>query len=245
MTRSSLGLWYCALAAVMALGACSDDGGPDDPPVLSWGACPPGFETECARVPVPLDWDAPDSAHIEVLISRRPAPVQPARAQLWLVTGGPGNSAYHFASQGILAQLADGLPDTDVYVMEHRGIGYSTQLTCPVQQAESSPGGPEVTADEIPACAQHVDDNHGGGLSEFSVSNAARDLREVLSLARVDETRQFVYGVSYGTYLVQRFLRLFPDEIDGAVLDSVATPEQKFNGYDVQVDPVAAMMRGT
>jgi pimeloyl-ACP methyl ester carboxylesterase len=244
MKRSSLDPWYCALAGAIALGACTDAGGPDapggeDPPAITWGACPPGFETECAQVPVPLDWEAPGGERIEILVSRRPAPTQPARAQLVLVTGGPGNSAYHFAGEGILDQLADSLPDTDVYVIEHRGIGYSTQLTCPEQQADSSPGGTAVTADEIPACAGHIDDAYDGGLASFSVSNAARDIRQVLSLAREDGKRQFVYGVSYGTYLVQRFLRLFPDEVDGVILDSVAIPGQDLTAYDGQADPVA------
>jgi pimeloyl-ACP methyl ester carboxylesterase len=244
MTRSSLNPWYCALAAAIALSACTDPDGPDapggeDPPALTWGVCPPGFDTECARVPVPLDWEAPDGERIEILVSRRPAPTQPARAQLVLVTGGPGNSGHHFAGEGTLDRLAGALPDTEVYVIEHRGIGYSTQLTCPEQQADSSPGGPEVTADEIPACARYIDDAYDGGLSGFSVSNAARDIRHVLSRAREDGKRQFVFGVSYGTYLVQRFLRLFPDEVDGAILDSVATPEQKFTTYDGHADPVA------
>jgi pimeloyl-ACP methyl ester carboxylesterase len=244
MTRSFLDPWYCALAAAVALGACTDSEGPDapggdDPPAVIWGACPPGFVTECAHVPVPLDWEDPGGEQIEILVSRRPAPAQPARAQLWLVTGGPGNSAYHFAGEGTLDRLAGVLPDIDVYVVEHRGVGYSTQLTCPEQQADSSPGGPEVTADEIPTCARYIDDAYGGGLASFSVSNAARDLRQALSLGREDGKRQFVYGVSYGTFLVQRFLRLFPDEVDGAVLDSVAIPGQTFTVYDGQADPVA------
>jgi pimeloyl-ACP methyl ester carboxylesterase len=246
MTRSCLDPWYFALAGAIALGACFDPGpdapGGEDPPAIPWGVCPPGFETECAHVPVPLDWEDPDGERIEILVSHRPAHAQPARAQLWLVTGGPGNSAYHFAGEGTLDQLADALPDTDLYVVEHRGVGYSAQLTCPEQQTDSSPGGAAVTADEIPACSRYMDDAYGGGLAGFSVSNAARDLRQVLSLAREDGTRQFVYGVSYGTYLAQRFLRLFPDEVDGVVLDSVATPEQKFTTYDGQADPVAVRL---
>jgi pimeloyl-ACP methyl ester carboxylesterase len=246
MTRSSLDPRYFVLAGAVALGACTDPApdAPDgeDPPAVTWGVCPAGFEAECARVPVPLDWDDPDGQEIELLVSRRPAPAQPARAQLVLVTGGPGNSGHHFAGDGTLDRLADVMPDTEVYVIEHRGVGYSTQLTCPEQQAGASPGGAAVTADEIPACAGYIDELYDGGLSGFSVSNAARDIRHVLSLAREDGKRQFVYGASYGTYLVQRFLRLFPDEIDGAILDSVVIPEQKFNTYDVQVDPVAMRM---
>lgn len=245
MKRSSLNPWYCALAGAIALGACGDsepDAPGDDPPVVTWGDCPAGFESECARVPVPLDWNDPDGDDIEILVSRRPAPVQPARNQLVLVTGGPGNSGHHFAGEGTVDRLADVLPDTEVYVIEHRGVGYSTQLTCPAQQTDASPGGPLVTADEIPACAQYLDEAYDGGLSGFSVSNAARDIQHVMSLTRADGKRQFLFGASYGTYLAQRFLRLFPDEIDGVILDSVAIPEEKFNTYDVQADPVAMRM---
>jgi pimeloyl-ACP methyl ester carboxylesterase len=244
MIRLSLHPWYCALAGVLALGACSDPGDDpgDAPPGLTWSDCPAGFASECARMPVPLDWDDPGGERIEVLVSRRPAPAPPARTQLWLVTGGPGNSAYHFAGEGILDQLADALPDAEVYVVEHRGVGYSTQLTCPEQQAEASPGGPGITADEIPACAEHIDGVYDGGLAEFSVSNAARDIRQAMSLAREQGQRQFLYGVSYGSYLVQRFLRLFPDQLDGAILDSVTIPEQDLTEYDLQADPVAMRM---
>lgn len=241
MTRPSHDLWYCALAGAIALSACTD-AGDDNPPGVTWDTCPSGFKTECARVPVPLDWDDPAGQHIEILVSRHLAPVQPAHAQLWLVTGGPGNSAYHFASEGMHERLADALPDTDVYVIEHRGVGYSTQLSCPEQQAEESPGGPAVTADEIPACAQYVDEMYDGGLAHFSVSNGARDIRQMLRLTREEGTRQFLYGVSYGTYLLQRFLRLFPDEADGVILDSVVIPKQTLTTYDQQADPVAMRM---
>jgi pimeloyl-ACP methyl ester carboxylesterase len=241
MTRSLQDLWCCALAGAIALSACTDPGD-DNPPAVTWDTCPAGFKTECARVPVPLDWDDPAGQHIEILVSRQPAPAQPARAQLWLVNGGPGDSGYHFASEGMHERLADALPDTDVYVIEHRGVGYSAQLTCPEQQADASPGGAEVTADEIPACARYVDEVYDGGLAHFSVSNGARDIRQMLRLTREEGKRQFVYGVSYGSYLLLRFLRLFPDEADGVILDSVVIPEQKLTTYDKQADPVAMRM---
>lgn len=244
MKRHVLYPWYLVLA--MSVAACGDSNEPndpinEDPPLLSWGDCPAGFVTECAYASVPLDYGAPDT-RIDVLVSRRPAQEQPARAQLWLVTGGPGNSAYHFSTMGIHDQLADALPDTDVYVIEHRGVGYSSQLTCPEQQTDASPGGSEVTADEIAACVEHLNEVHGGGLDSFTVSNAARDIQHVLELVRTDGIPQYVYGVSYGTYLLQRFLRLFPDEVAGVILDSVATPAMKINHYDTQGDPVVARM---
>jgi len=37
----------------------------------------------------------------------------------------------------------------------------------------------------------------------------------------VSGQRLFLYGTSYGTYWLQRFLQLYPDEVDGVVLDSI------------------------
>jgi pimeloyl-ACP methyl ester carboxylesterase len=42
----------------------------------------------------------------------------------------------------------------------------------------------------------------------------------------------FVLGVSYGTYLVQRYLQLHPTQPTGVVLDSIAPPVAAFSQFD-------------
>ena len=207
-------------------------------PEIEWGECPIGFVEECAYIPVSIDRDDPDSVEIEVMIARRPAPSGDTEAQLWLMQGGPGGSGDAFELVGMIDELGDLLPDVDVYVIEHRGVGESAGLSCPDEQAPASPGGEVVVEEEIPSCSAFLDEAAGGALGKFSTTAAAQDVQYMLRLAREDGQRQFVYGVSYGSYLGQRFLRLFPDEVDGVILDSVAAPTQKFSEFDVQADVV-------
>lgn len=235
-TPEAFSILVLAMAAPLLV-ACDPSTDPDHSSIV-WGSCPPGFERECAYVSVPLDHAEPHGEMIELLVSRRPASVQPATAQLWLVHGGPGISGFYFSTQGVLDELAFATPSTDLYVIEHRGVGYSSQLTCPDQQADTSPGGLEVVPEELLACAQSIDDQYGGGLASFSVAHAAGDIEQMLRLTDEDDLPQFVYGVSYGTQLVQRFLQLYPDAADGVILDSIAVPEQRLNDYDTQADPV-------
>ena len=208
-----------------------------------WGSCPPGFEGECIYVAMPLDHQEPLGDEIDVMVARQRARGF-SQAELWLLSGGPGNSAYHFFADGAFDALSDALEGVDIYTVEHRGVGTSTPLRCPDQQSDASPGGVEVVAEETAACAHAIDTELNGGLASMNTSNAARDLQKLLGLVGEERLQQFVYGVSYGTYLVQRFLQLFPEEVDGVILDSIASPQDTLDTYDRQADPVVMRMAG-
>lgn len=145
-----------AAAVVCALAACacgeSDLAVPEEDSV-SWGSCPVGFAGECATLEVPIDWSDPASKTIGVLASRYRSP-QTATRDLWLLAGGPGSSGASFTS--LLADLAQGLPGTNLYVMEQRGIGASAKLDCPGAVAVDSPLGQGIAPDEWPSCLEEV-----------------------------------------------------------------------------------------
>lgn len=206
---------------------------------LEWGPCPVGFETECAYLSVPIERDDADGVIVDVLLSRRPAASGVAATQLWLVQGGPGGSADVFSTSGTITALAGALPDVEIYTMEHRGVGESAALRCPEQKSADSPGGPSIVGDEVPACAAFIDEAAGGALHGFSTTEAARDLQAALDATREEGTPQIVYGLSYGSYLVLRFLQLFPDGVEAVVLDSVSVPGKSFADSDLQPDVVA------
>jgi pimeloyl-ACP methyl ester carboxylesterase len=48
-----------------------------------------------------------------------------------------------------------------------------------------------------------------------------------------------VFGFSYGTFWLHRLLQIFPTLLDGAILDSIATPTADFSHYSVDADAVA------
>jgi pimeloyl-ACP methyl ester carboxylesterase len=239
--RPRLGL-LGLLAASLA--ACTDEAAPAPiepaPGALPWGACPPGFQSECARMTLPLDAAAPAGESISVLLARRPAPAGPARAQLWLVMGGPGDSAAVFAELGLVDALAQLLPDTDVYVLEHRGVGESTRLGC---SQEAARPGDVLPLPALRACLAEVRGQWGDRLGHFSTRAAALDLQTAIERARAPGQRVVVYGVSYGTYLVQALAQLAPDAADAIVLDSAIAPgTYRLDAYDTHWDAVAQQL---
>jgi len=113
---------------------------PDRGP-LQWKICPEGFRSECATVKVPIDWQRPRRGTLDVFMSRYPAAAEDRSQvrQLWLLAGGPAS-----------AEIWEGQFDTvfafwhqnyDIHVMEYRGIGDSTRLSCPLEESDASDRG--------------------------------------------------------------------------------------------------------
>ena len=210
-------------------------GGGGAPGGFSWGTCPEGFQKQCANVDVPLDWSAPDGETISVLVARRPA--RGARTgQLWLLQGGPGGSGADFYT--LLDVFADIAPGLDIYTLDHRGVGHSTRLGCPEQEAATSEWQQSVSPDEYPACLAHVEAEWGDGLAHFNTTSAARDLAHLIGSTRDQEDDVFVLGISYGTYWALRYLQVEPSQATGVILDSIAPPNFFISGFDAQFDPV-------
>jgi pimeloyl-ACP methyl ester carboxylesterase len=201
-----------------------------------WGPCPSGFRDECRSLAMPLDWGSPEGPTIPVFVSRAPSAAT-HMADLWLVSGGPGQSADAFGA--FVDELRADLPGFDIYTIEHRGVGQSARLGCPDQESESSPGGAEITEAEVPACVAAVQAEWNDGLQYFRLTPAARDLAEAIDRTRTPGTPVFVYAVSYGTSVGIRYLQLRPNDAAGVILDSVSPPGIKFfSHYSEQYDPV-------
>lgn len=114
--------------------------------------------------------------------------------------------------------------DVNVYTMDHRGTGRSTLLDCVAAQATTtgSPEGSSVSVDEVPDCAAALEAQYGSDLASFSVTSAATDIATFISTFTPGATT-IVYGVSYGTALVERLIHLETPEVVGYVLDGIAT----------------------
>lgn len=227
------------LTAALLLGGLA--GGCIQDPPLTWGPCPTGFRSQCATVSLPLDWNDRHGEKIDVLVARQPAQSGQPVAQLWLLQGGPGDSADFYAP--VMAALGPLLPNVDLYTMEHRGVGDSTRLGCPVEEAPESPGGVEVTTEEWPRCLSAVKAQWGERLAKFNTRNAALDLNNVIQRTRDGYLYSFIYGVSYATYWTQRLLQIDPQVVDGVVLDSIVTPGSVYlSDYHQYAEPALAKL---
>lgn len=201
---------------------------------VEWGACPEDVaaeapDLECGLVPVPLDYADPESAEIEIMVSRLAAQDPDRRRGVLLFNpGGPGGSGLampaDLVSRGLPAEVSDSY---DLIGMDTRGVGYSGAMHCgltsdyqgnipPYAVDEEAVAEHAVTAEAAAdLCAENDPD---GELRHLTTENTARDLDRI-RIALGEEQISY-YGASYGTALGAAYASLFPERSDRIVLDS-------------------------
>lgn len=193
-----------------------------DPP--KFGACPKYYATECGKMQVPLDHAHPEGETIDFHIARMKASV-PAKRQVWLLSGGPGSAGESWFL--VESELAKAMPDADIFVVDHRGTGYSHRLTCSQQDVESSDGGYFLAPEDVPACLKELKtEGDYDRLPFFTTAQAARDVALAIRATRAPDQQVYVWGASYGTHWAHRVMQVAPDLVDGIVFDGFLTPNQ-------------------
>lgn len=105
--------------------------------------------------------------------------------------------------------LSQTLSGTVVYTIEQRGVGRSSRLGCEGPQAETpgSEDGVLISNSEFPRCASWLRSiSDARYLRQYSTTQAARDLDAVLTYMKSVHGYAVVYGHSYGSYLVNRYV---------------------------------------
>lgn len=251
----ALGSWIALSLLAATATACGDDtdagggggggggalggggAGGSAPLAPDFGECPEHYVAECATLELPLDHDAPDGESIEVHIARQPA-TAPANRQIWLLSGGPGQAGYIF--ERTIPRLAEAVPDADIYVIDHRGTGYSHRLACAAQDKPNSNGGYYLNPADAEACLSELSTKGDvDRLPYFTTAQAARDLLEAIRRTRLPEQEVYVWGGSYGTHWAHRTLQLATDELTGVVFDGFMAPDRySFLQYDGGIEEV-------
>lgn len=205
-------------------------------PTLDWQPCVIG---ECTKVKLPLDYDQPEGATVDVGLARVPARKPDQRiGSLFLNPGGPGGSATEFVQQARAFFGADVLDRFDLIGMDPRGSNSSTNTQCfrslsqldrttgtmtgmifPVTDAEESRY-TEAASRLAMACS-----TNGRQLaSAVSTAQVARDM-DVVRRAVGDERLSYL-GFSYGSYLGQVYANMFPDRVRAVAIDGVIDPRE-------------------
>lgn len=177
--------------------------------------------SQCATVDVPLRHADPSGEHISLFVRRIPAPAdQPKRGEVWLLSGGPGESGASLYPMIQTYQRA--FPGFDLVIPDHRGTGRSARI-CPIQESPDSPDGTGLAGAEWGPCigTMYADLQH---TSAFSITEGARDLGILMSEAERGG-QVLLYGVSYGTQLALRALQVNDLHVDGLILDGLVPPE--------------------
>lgn len=244
-----------ALAALAGLApGCSDGGVPRPPEAVAGGDHPAsiGFPSgwtpdtpewsecdigaggaECATLEVPLDWDDPDGATIDLALARIPATGERI-GPLLTNPGGPGASGVDS-----VAAVAGGSPSErfDIVSWDPRGVGRSTAISCdgPVSEflsLDPEPDDPSEQADldaAADAVARGCADDAADLLEHVSTKDVARDM-EAIRLALGGEALNYL-GFSYGTHIGQVYAELFGEHVRAMVLDGVVDPALGFEDF--------------
>ena len=199
---------------------------------IAWTDC--GKRLQCARVPVPLDWDHPRGPRIRLAVIRHPASHPGKRdGSLFVNPGGPGESGVDLVRNAGADLDAMGRGRFDVVSWDPRGTNASAHVRCFENQrnlerfwsSETIP----ITKPQsrrfrrkTAALARRCGEVSGTLLRHISTADTARDL-DYLRRA-LGERRLTYMGFSYGTFLGQTYANLFPRRVRAMLLDGVVDP---------------------
>jgi pimeloyl-ACP methyl ester carboxylesterase len=202
---------------------------------LAWSDC---TGADCATLTVPLDYDDPDGATVDLAMIRVPAKRSSARiGSLVINPGGPGGSGVDYVRAADFI-VTPGVRDAyDLIGFDPRGVGRSAPIDCLTDRqldaflgSDPTPDTPEEErqlAASAAGFARACGENAGPLLAHVSTVDVARDM-DVMRAA-LGEERLTYLGKSYGTFLGATYADLFPENVGRFVLDGVVAPDLTFD----------------
>jgi len=175
---------------------------------------------ECGTLRVPENPAQPAGRQLELWVARVPAVNRRKLPDpLFVVAGGPGQAATQFyaGAGGAFSRIQR---DRDIILVDQRGTGRSHPLPCEALDDVSSltldPPRIEAAARQ---CASEL--SRSADLRFFTTSIAIQDLDRVRAALGYGQIN--LYGVSYGTRVVQHYVRRYPTHARAIVLDGIVT----------------------
>lgn len=250
MLRAAVAAAWAAVALAACSAAPADSGatgsGPEStsgatsaaPPAATWSglsACPGEQRAyQCGVLRVPLDRADPGTGSVDLNVAVGGS--RGADRTMLFLTGGPGQGGVA-AAERVIPRFAQVGASQRIVLLDQRGTGAGA-LRCPELQQQMRSSDLTVPSDgAVTACAATI----GEGRAHYATSDTVADLED-LRAALGAETWS-LDGVSYGSYVAQRYAAAHPDRVDRLVLDSVV-PVTGFDPLLTDVYPeVARVLR--
>jgi pimeloyl-ACP methyl ester carboxylesterase len=201
------------------------------------------LDAQCTRLSVPENRGLANGRKISLAIAWIPATGDAVADPLFLIAGGPGQSALE-SFAGIAGALGDARKKRDLILVDQRGTGGSNPLTCTDTTGDKS-SADEQTSDNLNVLRRFTERCRDSLASRadlrfYTTTDAIRDLdavRAAIGAAQID-----LVGVSYGTRVAQQYARRYPNNTRTVVLDSVAPNELVFgNDFARNLEDALAM----
>ena len=196
----------------------------------------PEIGTDCGYVTVPETRGSDDSRIIKLGVLRLKSRQGANRSPLFMLAGGPGQTAISEDKLILLRPelLGQVLQDRDIVLMEQRGTrNTSTFLDCPEINSAAWTAHERGLSDEdsenfqLETFQNCIDRTKAQGINldaYNSVENAADvdAVRQALGYERI-----IYYGASYGSQLGQHVMRDFPSRLEAVILDGANALSRK------------------
>lgn len=182
------------------------------PPQPDWGPPP-----ECGTVRVPLERDDTSGPTIDIRYELyRHSDEGPARSVIVPMFRDPGqpNTVLRDMALGLFGSQ---LGEADLLLIDQRGTGKSSRISCP--SLEQAPLRYRPWTDAATECAASL----GASADDYSTGDMALDTHDVVTELGYDQVD--LYGLTYGGLHVIAFATRFPGMVRSALVDSPYTPD--------------------
>lgn len=223
-----------ALTALLALVGCFGTLGatPTSAAAADWRPCTFAiFSSDCASYVMPLDRSGALPGTTTVRVVRAAAAEGPRMGTLFVVAGGPGQTA--LAMVDLVYELFNGVNRYDIIAVDQRGAGTSEPLSCPrIESPDFSWNFDDPETDRLlGACSLSL----GPARAAYNTAEAVADIETIRADLGIPTATFF--GVSYGTKVALAYAKAHPAHTKALLLDSVL-PTDMPDSFDL--DAVAA-----
>jgi pimeloyl-ACP methyl ester carboxylesterase len=179
--------------------------------------CPTAPSFDCRTLRVPLDHARGGGRTLGLQVAVQRVASAP-RGVFLLLAGGPGQSGVPLA-QAKLDELGGAMRGYQLVMLDQRGTGAGA-LRCPaLQQAVGASDLAAPPAAAVRACARTL----GPARAHYATADTLADIDDLRRALRAP--RLTLAGVSYGSFVAERYALSHPDGVSRLVLDSVVPQE--------------------